>query len=192
MADPLYRERLIRMRDAFPAPVSDRKHDAYFVFSIMRALDRIDAMKSQVPLLGQPRTLDYDAAGQAALAEEGRSVEAVAQAPGTTPRPGRSNAQDGAPVAQGNAQGRQGNGAPRNGPTRRGRAAPGPTCGSSWAPRPGRSNDGAAAQGRSGRAESARCLHRLNRTTRTAHRKTSYDSFGGLGARDEAINTYSH
>ena len=79
MADPLYRERLIRMRDAFPAPVSDRKHDAYFVFSIMRALDRIDAMKSQVPLLGQPRALDYDAAGQAALAEEGRSVEAVAQ-----------------------------------------------------------------------------------------------------------------
>ena len=79
MPEPLYRERLIRMRDAFPAPVSDRKHDAYFVFSIMRALDRIDAMKSQVPLLGRPRALDYDAAGQAALAEEGRSVEAVAQ-----------------------------------------------------------------------------------------------------------------
>ena len=79
MAEPLYHERLTRMRDAFPAPVSDRKHDAYFVFSIMRALDRIDAMKSQVPLLGRPRALDYDAAGQAALAEEGRSVEAVAQ-----------------------------------------------------------------------------------------------------------------
>ena len=79
MAEPLYHERLTRMRDAFPAPVSDRKHDAYFVFSIMRALDRIDAMKSQVPLLGRPRALDYAAAGQAALAEEGRSVEAVAQ-----------------------------------------------------------------------------------------------------------------
>ena len=79
MPEPLYHERLIRMRDAFPAPVSDRKHDAYFVFSIMRALDRIDAMKSQVPLLGRPRALDYAAAGQAALAEEGRSVEAVAQ-----------------------------------------------------------------------------------------------------------------
>ena len=77
--EPLYHERLTRMRDAFPAPVSDRKHDAYFVFSILRALDRIDAMKSQVPLLGQPRALDYAAAGQAALAEEGRSVEAVAQ-----------------------------------------------------------------------------------------------------------------
>ena len=66
MPEPLYHERLIRMRDAFPAPVSDRKHDAYFVFSIMRALDRIDAMKSQVPLLGRPRALDYAAAGQAA------------------------------------------------------------------------------------------------------------------------------
>ena len=36
-------------------------------------------MKSEVPLLGHPRALDYVAAEQAALAEEGRSVEEVAR-----------------------------------------------------------------------------------------------------------------
>lgn len=76
---PPYHERLTRIRDTFPAPVSDRKHDAYFVFSIMRALDQVDAMKSEVPLLGRPQKLDYVSAEQAALAEEGRSVEDVAR-----------------------------------------------------------------------------------------------------------------
>ena len=78
MTDPLYHERLTRIRDAFPAPVSDRKHDAYFVHSIMRALDQVDAMKSEVPLLGRPQVLDYASAEQMELAEEGRSVEEVA------------------------------------------------------------------------------------------------------------------
>ena len=54
-------------------------HDAYFVFSILRALDQVDAMKSEVPLLGRPRPLDYASAEQTALAEEGRSVEEVAR-----------------------------------------------------------------------------------------------------------------
>ena len=76
---PPYHERLTRIRDTFPAPVSDRKHDAYFVFSIMRALDQVDAMKTEVPLLGRPQKLDYASAEQAALAEEGRSVEEVAR-----------------------------------------------------------------------------------------------------------------
>ena len=69
---------LARLRDTFPAPISDRKHDAYFVFSILRALDRVDDLKSDVPLLGRPRELDYAAAEQGALPEEGRSVEEVA------------------------------------------------------------------------------------------------------------------
>ena len=34
---PLYHERLTRIRDTFPSPVSNRMHDAYFVFSILRA-----------------------------------------------------------------------------------------------------------------------------------------------------------
>ena len=79
MSEPRYYERLARIRDTFPAPVSDRMRDAYFVSSIMRALDQIDDMKSEVPLLGRPQQLDYAAAERAALAEEGRSVEAVAR-----------------------------------------------------------------------------------------------------------------
>ena len=51
MANRPYQELLARLRDAFPAPVSDRKHDAYFVFSILRALDQVDDLKSEVPLL---------------------------------------------------------------------------------------------------------------------------------------------
>ena len=78
MPERPYHALLARMRDAFPAPVSDRKHDAYFVFSILRALDRVDDLKSDVPLLGRPRELDYAAAEQGALPEEGRSVEEVA------------------------------------------------------------------------------------------------------------------
>ena len=50
------------LRQAFPQPVSDRMHDAYFVFSFLRALDQVDALKSVTPLLGRPETLDYDAA----------------------------------------------------------------------------------------------------------------------------------
>ena len=79
MKEPSYRAHLTRIRDTFPAPISDRKHDAYFVFSILRALDAVDDLKSEVPLLGHPRTLDYGAAAQADLAEDGRSVEDVAR-----------------------------------------------------------------------------------------------------------------
>ena len=75
----LYRENLAKLRDAFPAPVSDRMHDAYFVFSIMRALDQVDAMKSEVPLLGQMQEMDYTSAQQMELAENSRTVEEVAR-----------------------------------------------------------------------------------------------------------------
>ena len=79
VSEPAYYARLARIREAFPAPVSDRMHDAYFVFSILRALDQVDDMKSEVPLLGQPQALDYAAAEQAALPEEGRTVEEVSR-----------------------------------------------------------------------------------------------------------------
>ena len=77
--EPRYRDHLTRIRDTFPAPISDRKHDAYFVFSILRALDAVDDLKSEVPLLGRPRALEYGPAERAELAEEGRSVEEVAR-----------------------------------------------------------------------------------------------------------------
>ena len=74
-----YRDLLTQIRLAFPQPVSDRIHDSYFVFSLMRALDQIDALKSETPLLGGPRTLDYAGARQARMADEGVSVEQVAE-----------------------------------------------------------------------------------------------------------------
>ena len=43
----------------FPQPVSDPVHDGYVVFSILRALDQVDALKSQAPILGQPTEPDY-------------------------------------------------------------------------------------------------------------------------------------
>ena len=79
MNEPPYYARLARIREAFPAPVSDRMHDAYFVFSILRALDQVDDMKSEVPLLGRPQALDYAVAEQAALPDEGRTVEEVSR-----------------------------------------------------------------------------------------------------------------
>src|SRR5262245_14402380 len=76
MAAP-YREVLQRVRLAFPQPVSDRVHDSYFVHSIMRALDLVDGMKSELPLLGHPVAADYAAARRSALREGPASVEEV-------------------------------------------------------------------------------------------------------------------
>jgi glutamate/tyrosine decarboxylase-like PLP-dependent enzyme len=72
-----YRETLERVRQGFPQPVSNRVHDAYFVFSIMQALDQVDAMKSEVPLLGKPTPVDYETARAAELPPSVASVEAV-------------------------------------------------------------------------------------------------------------------
>lgn len=72
-----YRRLLDQIRLSFPQPVSDRIHDAYFVFSILRALDQIDGMKSEVPILGQPRPLDYEQSRLARIADEPSTVEAV-------------------------------------------------------------------------------------------------------------------
>jgi L-2,4-diaminobutyrate decarboxylase len=76
MAVP-YREKLDKIRLAFPQPVSDRVHDSYFVHSIMRALDRVDALKSEVPVLGPREPLDYGAAQQARLPDGSATVEEV-------------------------------------------------------------------------------------------------------------------
>ena len=73
-----YRDLLSQIRLAFPQPVSDRIHDAYFVFSLMRALDQIDELKKEPPLLGGSRPLDYAGARQARLVDAGSSVEQVA------------------------------------------------------------------------------------------------------------------
>lgn len=75
---PGYREILDRLRQNFPQPVSDKVHDAYFVYSILRALDRVDAMKSRIPILGSPTELDYEAATRSRIAREPAKLEEVA------------------------------------------------------------------------------------------------------------------
>src|SRR4051795_8752210 len=70
-----YQDIVAQLRTAFPAPVSDRVHDAYFVFSFLRALDQVDALKTAAPMLGAPVTLDYDAARQRRVADEPGTLE---------------------------------------------------------------------------------------------------------------------
>ncbi len=72
-----YRDMLSKIRVCFPQPVSDRVHDSYFVHSVMRAMDEVDALKSERPILGQRTPLDYAKAREASLPESGMSVEDV-------------------------------------------------------------------------------------------------------------------
>ena len=74
---PLYQQHLAALRSAFPAPVSDPVHDGYVVFSLLRTLDRVDALKSQAPILGTPREPDYAAAAEARLGDGPQTLEAV-------------------------------------------------------------------------------------------------------------------
>ncbi len=74
---PGYASSLARLRRAFPQPISDRVHDSYVVHSIMRALDQVDQMKSELPMLGRAISADYAAAQAASLGTKGRSLEEV-------------------------------------------------------------------------------------------------------------------
>jgi glutamate/tyrosine decarboxylase-like PLP-dependent enzyme len=67
------------LRQAFPQPVSDRVHDAYFVFSILRALDHVDAMKSVKPILGTPAEIDYSSVGTRRIDDDPVPLEQVTQ-----------------------------------------------------------------------------------------------------------------
>ncbi|HEX3314160.1 MAG TPA: pyridoxal-dependent decarboxylase [Gemmataceae bacterium] len=72
-----YHDILDRLRLAFPQPVSDRVHDSYFVHSIMRAIDQVDALKTEIPLLGVAPPNDYAAAQKSRLKDEPSAVEQV-------------------------------------------------------------------------------------------------------------------
>ena len=74
---PKHRQLLETLRQAFPQPVSDPVHDGYFVFSILRALDQVDALKSQTPILGPALMPNFAAARESILADGGRALEAV-------------------------------------------------------------------------------------------------------------------
>lgn len=58
------RNMLEQIRMAFPQPVSDRVHDFYFVHSIMKAVEAVDAMKSERYILGERGELNYHTARQ--------------------------------------------------------------------------------------------------------------------------------
>lgn len=72
-----YSELLTTLRQAFPAPVSDPVHDGYVVFSLVKALDQVDALKSQAPILGTPREPDYTAASNSRMLHSGKTLEQV-------------------------------------------------------------------------------------------------------------------
>ena len=72
-----YRKVLDSLRRAFPQPVSDQVHDAYFAFSILRALDQVDALKSQAPILGTQTEPDWESARAGRVADDPQSLEAV-------------------------------------------------------------------------------------------------------------------
>ncbi len=74
---PSYQNLLASLRQAFPQPVSDPVHDGYVVFSILRALDQVDALKSQTPMLGTPTAPDYVTARAARTRDEPQTLEAV-------------------------------------------------------------------------------------------------------------------
>ena len=58
------------LRLAFPQPVSDRIHDAYFDQLIMQTIEQVDGMKSKRPMLGGPVELDFEAARKCRIGEE--------------------------------------------------------------------------------------------------------------------------
>ena len=74
---PPYRDLLDKIRLAFPQPVSDQIHDSYFVHSIMRALDQVDGMKMELPILGPVVPANYEAARSATLDAHMSSIEDV-------------------------------------------------------------------------------------------------------------------
>ena len=72
-----YRNILEKIRLTFPQPVSDAIHDSYFVHSIMRALDQVDALKTHLPMLGDVVTADFEKAMTTTLPDGMTSVEEV-------------------------------------------------------------------------------------------------------------------
>ena len=72
-----YHDLLAKIRGCFPQPISDRVHDSYFIHSVMRAMDAVDGLKSERPILGRRTPLDYDKARKVSLADSGMTVEEV-------------------------------------------------------------------------------------------------------------------
>ena len=71
-----YADVLEHLKTFFPSPVSDPIMDGYFVHSISRFLDQVDALKSAKPLLGNGVKKDhYESSQQAVFPEHTSSIE---------------------------------------------------------------------------------------------------------------------
>lgn len=68
---------LRRLRKLFPQPVSNQEHDAYFVFSFLKALDQVDSLKSQAPMLGAAVSPNWEEALAARMPDGSSTLEAV-------------------------------------------------------------------------------------------------------------------
>ena len=74
--EPLYKENLNKLcKYAFSQPKSNDIYDAYLVQMFARTLDAVDALKSEVPILGKREPLNFDIAKKASLIESGLSVK---------------------------------------------------------------------------------------------------------------------
>ena len=74
---PAYQSILADLRRSFPQPTSDRIHDSYVTHTMMRVLDQVDALKSELPIYGSKRPLDYQAARRRRVERTGLSLEEV-------------------------------------------------------------------------------------------------------------------
>ncbi|MBS2039876.1 aspartate aminotransferase family protein [bacterium] len=74
---PAYQSILSDLRRSFPQPTSDRIHDSYVTHTLMRVLDQVDALKSELPIWGRKAPLDYAQARSQRLQHRGISLEEV-------------------------------------------------------------------------------------------------------------------
>ncbi len=72
-----YLEILEHLKTCFPVPVSNPVMDGYFVHTVSRFLDRVDDLKSRVPLLGRSRKQHYENSLGETFPESMSSVEQV-------------------------------------------------------------------------------------------------------------------
>jgi L-2,4-diaminobutyrate decarboxylase len=76
-ASPHYSVLLETLKTYFPTPVSNPIMDGYFVHTVSGFLDRVDALKSAAPVLGQQREADYAAHCDRVMPDDMASVETI-------------------------------------------------------------------------------------------------------------------
>jgi L-2,4-diaminobutyrate decarboxylase len=72
-----YSEILEHLKAGFPCPTSNPIMDGYFVHTLSRFLDRVDDLKSAVPILGQGQRANYGRHQESGFPEDMNSVEEI-------------------------------------------------------------------------------------------------------------------